>query len=302
MLPPKEGEGIQIHWGPKDYKNAGEYVMMPGQEFNNSILTKINGLTETKYYQHVKVQLRPGSHHWISSGGQTGKEGFYPDASCGNDAIFSGGGIGGGQTLIYDQPPGGIQPAENAGLGRPVQPGNVCMGLHAYNFSNEVRLREIWANLYFIDKAKITQMANPISLIGALGLNLAPGKAQALTYSTKTSAAGRIIQLFGHRHKWTPRFATWLDGKLIYDSWSWEEAVVYDYDSITQNPPINTDAKKDGAVSGVLPFNSGSEVKFTCFIENESKEALQFKNELAGGEMCIQFGIAVGAALVGMFL
>jgi hypothetical protein len=184
LLPPKEGEGIQIHWGPQDYKNPGEYAMMPGQEDNNSVLAKVPGITETKYWQHVTVSMRPGSHHWISMGGSsaTAKEGFYPDTGCGSGALFGGGGFGGGQTLIYDSPPGGKPAPENAGLGRPVAPGTMCFGLHAYNFQSKQTLREIWVNLYFIDQSKITQRAGAISAVGALGLNLPVGQSKALTY------------------------------------------------------------------------------------------------------------------------
>jgi hypothetical protein len=57
---------------------------------------------------------------------------------------------------------------------------------------------------------------------------------------------------FGHRHVWTPRFAVWLNDDLIYDSWSWQESVTFNFDSLTTNPPIATDLKHDGAVSGVL--------------------------------------------------
>lgn len=107
--------------------------------------------------------------------------------------------------------------------------------------------------------------------------------------------------LFGHRHVWTPRFAVWLNEKLIYDSHSWEESVTYNYDSLTMNPPINTAAKTDGGESGVINFKAGDKLKFSCFIENKSNKTLGFSNELYDGEMCNLWGSAVGAGLSGTF-
>jgi hypothetical protein len=133
--------------------------------------------------------------------------------------------------------------------------------------------------------------------VGGLGMNVAPGESQTLTYTETFSGDGRIIQMFGHRHVWTPRFAVWLNERLIYDSWDWEESVTYNFDSLTMNPAINTDAKTDGAVSGVIDVKAGDALKFSCFIENESEMALRFSNELYGGEMCNLWGTTVGTSL-----
>jgi hypothetical protein len=212
------------------------------------------------------------------------------------------GGLGGGQNLIYDNPPGGVSAPENAGLGRSVI-GNssLCMNLHSYNFSDREQMREIWINLYFIEEAKITQKAQGIGMVGGFGLNLGPHMKKESTYSAKFEGDGRIIQLFGHRHAWTPRFAVWLRDELIYDSWSWQDSVTFNYDSLSMNPPIRTESKVDGAVSGMVEFKTGDELKFTCFIENESEKTLGFSNQVYDGEMCNLWGSAVGAGLSGRF-
>ena len=301
IKPPPEGQGIQIHIGPNDYKNMAEvqkYVIQSQEEFNNSVIGHIP-LTEDKWYDHIYVSMRPGSHHWISTVLE-GKldEKFYADTGCGGGTTI--GSLGGGQNLIYDNPPQGVPAPENAGLGRAVQ-GNssVCMNLHAYNFTDKPQLREMWINLYFVEEAKITQKANAIRFVGGLGLNLPPGQNKDLTYTMTAPKDGRIIQLFGHRHVWTPRFAVWVNENLVYDSWSWQESATFNYDSITKNPPINTAAKVDGAVSGSIPLKMGDTVKFTCFIENKSMETLRFSNELYGGEMCNLWGSTVGTTLSG---
>jgi len=299
LKPPAEGEGVQIHIGPKDFKDMADvakYLIQPGEEFNNSVIGHIP-LTEQKWFSRITVHMRPGSHHWISTvvDGKP-EEKFYSDTSCGGTSAV--GSVGGGQNLIYDNPPMGKPAPENEGLGRTIA-GNssLCMNLHAYNFSENKQLREMWINIYFVEEAKVTQRAKGIGIVGGLGLSLAPGNNLEETYEEMFTEPGRIIQLFGHRHVWTPRFAVWLNEKLIYDSWSWQESVTFNYDSITMNPPIATDMKIDGAISGPIDVKAGDKLKFTCFIENKSDKTLRFSNELKDGEMCNLWGSAVGTGI-----
>lgn len=296
-------KAIQIHIGPSNYEDQAEiqtYVIQPGEEFNNSVIAHIPE-SERRFWNRLTVQMRPGSHHWISSL-VTGKPEikFYDDTNCGAVQVGS---IGGGQNLIYDNPPGGVPAPENVGLGRElVADTSLCMNLHAYNFTDKPQLREMWINLATVDESEVTQRTSGVGMVGGLGLNVAPGQNKTLTYTGAFSGEGRIIQLFGHRHVWTPRFAVWLNDRLIYDSWSWQESVTFNYDSLSMNPQINTDGKVDGAVSGELPFKAGDVLKFSCFIENTSDHTLRFSNELYGGEMCNLWGSTVGAGIGGRFL
>jgi hypothetical protein len=280
---------------------VAKYLIKPGEEFNNSVIGHIP-LTGTRWWDRITVHMRPGSHHWISTvvaGKPEAK--FYDDTGCGS--AMSIGSMGGGQNLIFDNPPGGKHAPENEGLGRELKgDSSLCMNLHAYNFADKDQLREMWINISFVDEAEVTQRAQGIGLVGGLGLNLAPGATKEETYMKAFTAPGRIIQLFGHRHVWTPRFAVWLNEALIYDSWSWEESATFNYDSLTMNPPINTPAKIDGAISGQIPVKEGDVLKFTCYIENKSDTSLRFSNELYGGEMCNLWGSAVGTGLSGQFL
>jgi hypothetical protein len=298
---PAEGEGIQIHIGPDDYGDPAEvakYVIEPGTEFNNTVIGHIP-LTEEAFYNRVMVRMRPGSHHWLSQviSGQP-EERFYDEGrGCGGLAGDQGtfGTIGGGQTLIYDNPPNGEVPPENEGLGNRLPPdSSLCMNLHAYNYSESAQLREMWVNVYFVDPEKVTQQTEPIVIIAGTQLSVAPGENQALTYMQEFSAPGRIIQLWGHRHVWTPRFAVWLNEDLVYDSWDWRESVVFNYDTITDNPAPNPEDQQDGALSGMLGVEAGDQLKFTCFIENTSDQTLRWRNELYGGEMCNLWGSTVG--------
>jgi hypothetical protein len=103
--------------------------------------------------------------------------------------------------------------------------------------------------------------------------------------------------LFGHRHNHTERFAVWRNDELVYDSWNWQDAVVFDYNSITTNNPPNPDANTDGAVSGILNVDTGDKIKIECDVNNTSDISLEFRNELNTGEMCILFGSSVGVSI-----
>jgi hypothetical protein len=279
---------------------VNKYVIKTGEEFDNSVAAHIP-LMEEKYFQRITVQMRPGSHHWISTVADGAlDEKFYDDTGCGN--ALGIGSLGGGQNLIYDNPPGGVPAPENEGLGRSV-PGksSLCMNLHSYNFSDKDQMREIWINLYFIDEAKVTQRAAPIAMVGGLGLSLGPHMKKDATYTGTFTGDGRIIQMHGHRHAWTERFAVWLRDELIYDSWSWQDSVTFNYDSLSKNPAIMTEKKVDGAVSGMVEYKAGDELKFTCFIENKSDNTLGFSNQVYEGEMCNLWGSTVGAGISGTF-
>jgi hypothetical protein len=150
----------------------------------------------------------------------------------------------------------------------------------------------------------VTQRAGWGAIIGGLGLSIPPGDEQELTYQHTFSGVtegGRIIQLFGHRHAATYRFAAWLNDGLIYDSWDWVESVTYNYDSLTENPPIDPSKMMDGGHSGILPVKNGDVLKYTCFVRNETENTLRFANELYTGEMCNLFGQSVGARFFGTF-
>jgi hypothetical protein len=49
LPPPPAGEGVQIHFGPKDYKDMAEvskYLIKSGEEFDNSVIAPIDLTTE----------------------------------------------------------------------------------------------------------------------------------------------------------------------------------------------------------------------------------------------------------------
>lgn len=303
ILPPPEGEGIQIHFGPSSYTDAAEvakYALKPGEEFNAYGIAHIP-MPDDHYYNYVQIRMRPGSHHLINTvvTGDNLAEGYLPAGSGCPGTTVSG--FPGTQNLVRDMPPGGKQAPENVGLGSKLTgSSSLCLNHHAYNFNDQVQLREVWINVWFVDESEVTQKTSPVTLAAGPWAGIAPHSQQVLTTSTTINGTGRIINMFGHRHAWTDRFAVWHNDELVYDSWHWQESVVFDYDSITTNPAPNPDAKSDGATSGILQVVPNDTIKIECDVNNTSDQTLYFRNELYTGEMCILFGSAVGVTVGGL--
>jgi len=300
-LPPPPDKGIQIHFGPKDYTNMAEvqpYLLPPGGESNSYGIAHIP-ITEDHWYNRVEIRMRPGSHHLINTLIE-GKpaEGFFP---AGTGCPAGLGGFAGTQNLVYNSMPNGKAAPENVGLGSKLTANtSLCLNHHGYNLSGTTpRLREVWINVYFVAESEVTQRSNGVFVIAGPWSGIAPRTRQSLTYTATATGDGRFLSLFGHRHAHTERFAVWQNDNLIYDSWDWQESVVFPYNSITTNPPIATDQKKDGAVSGIVQIKAGDKIKIQCDVNNTSDTTLTFKNELMTGEMCILFGSTVGATVRG---
>jgi hypothetical protein len=299
LLPPPEGKGIQIHFGPNSYTDPTElqkYLIKPGQEFNQYAIVNIP-TTEDKWFSYMKMSMRPGSHHLIN----TLVKGHPAEGFLGTGAGCTGemlGSFPGTQNLITESPPQGIPAPENEGLGRSL-PGNasICQNYHRYNTTEADAISEIWYNIWFVDEKDITQKTSGVMVNAGPWTPIAAHSKQTLTTQTMVSGDARIISLFGHRHAATERFQAWVNDKEVYDSWDWVEARLFNYDSITMNPPIDPVNKVDGATSGILSVKRGDTVKIQCDVNNTTDTALRFANELYTGEMCILFGSTVGVGI-----
>ena len=65
ILPPAEGDGLQLHIGPPDYDNPDDvWVMEPGAETTQCFHT-YSPNTESVFYFKQQYRMRPGSHHMI---------------------------------------------------------------------------------------------------------------------------------------------------------------------------------------------------------------------------------------------
>jgi hypothetical protein len=302
ILPPPPGKGIQIHFGPKSYTDTAElakYTINPGEEFNAYGIAHVP-TSDDHYFNYVQIRMRPGSHHLINTvvQGDDLPEGFLDAGEgCPGTMVSS---FPGTQNLVFDSPAQDKPAPENVGLGSKLA-GNssICLNHHAYNFdSDTVHLREVWMNVWFVDESEVTQRTSPVIIAAGPWQGIPPHTKQVLTETTTIDGTGRIISMFGHRHNHTDRFAVWHNDDLVYDSWNWQEAVVFDYDSITTNPAPNPPANTDGATSGILNVQPGDKIKIECDVNNTSDGTLTFRNELNTGEMCILFGSSVGTSVM----
>jgi hypothetical protein len=302
ILPPPPGKGIQIHFGPKSYTDPAEiakYVLKAGEEFNSYGTTPIP-VDGERWYNYTQIRMRPGSHHLINTvvQGENIPEGFAPQGQTCEGTTVAG--FPGTQNLVRNMPPRGQHAPENVGLGSMLPPNShLCVNHHAYNYSHQDQLREVWINVWFVDASEVTQRSSGVMIVAGPWAGILPYTQTTLTAETAITGEGRIVSLFGHRHAWTERFAVWKNDQLIYDSWDWEESAVFNYDSITTNPAPNPDAKTDGAVSGMMEVVPGDTIKIQCDIDNQSDKTLYFRNALYEGEMCILFGSAVGTSIRG---
>ncbi len=303
LLPPPEGMGMQIHIGPEDYENPGQYEFGPGRE-SSECVNFVTPNTEDVFYQLFELSGRAGTHHIINT--------MYSTPNPGESGQFvtacRDGGLGTNGEII-DNLPGAAKPwmeigtvaPENAGLGRRIPASTASQAdMHYFNPTEEPMLREFWLNIWFKPASDITEEANQIRGMGGvvswLG-GIPVGADIVYDYSCPISAPGRIISLLGHYHSHGVRFSAWInrgraDERKVYEMYDYLEPVAFSYDSITTNPEFSPSAP--GAVSGMLDVNAGDTLDWECHIINDLDVPLRYTNEVVAGEMCNMWGASVG--------
>jgi hypothetical protein len=341
ILPPPPDKGVQVGLHPQGNSAAywkamwagdmsgyetpkTEWVLKPGDEITQNYRSKDAGNKEMKNYYRTYFRMRSGSHHMIVTlHDSTDADGWIPGVGEALPGMFdpsSGSTLGilGGEQRPDDGTPISLEkPAEDAGLYLtfPADP-SIIFNMHHFNTTDGPMLREGWINIWWEDDAKTRvnwYMGLDITQVAALGVS--PGQTQDLHYSFSVGQDMRLVRVFGHRHFWTTNFSAWIKRKdggandIVYQSFDWFDMPTYRYDSATMNPPINTDKRLDGAMSGIVMLKAGDEFHFNCHIEfTDARKAtdskapspsqigtLRFANEAYNGEMCINFGNVVGA-------
>jgi hypothetical protein len=306
ILPPPPELGTQIHIAPNfdDPASVKKYELQPGEESNTNYYINSDN-TEMVYYYRTNWRMRGGSHHMIISlPGQDRADGWAGPGEAA-DLGFGTTGFGGTQRADADRPSGTLDtPPENVGMGGQLAPKQQFnFNLHHMNHFDKPILREVWVNIWY--EKNVTKVQRPATLFGPPGdVAIPPGEHRMLHYRAAVNGDMRIIQYFGHRHVSTDRFAIWVEranGEKIsaYESFSWEDMPVYQYDSVSKNPVPDVANKVDGGHSGLLEVKTGDSVHFVCDITNRQDQTLRFANELYSGEMCIVFGNAVGSGSLG---
>jgi hypothetical protein len=327
ILPPPPDKGVQFGFHPQGdgdawfeqsaagdmsgYQNlAGTDWEVPAGDETDLNYTGGTDNAEAHDFYRTYVRMRSGSHHMINSvGGST--RGAWTDGSAsglaaGDMALPSV------QRTDENRPNSLQKPAEDAGLYRkyPARP-NITFNVHHFNAGDQPILRESWTNLWWEEDATIPmQWISHVPVSQFVLLEVGPNSTLDLHYSHSFTEPVRVLELFGHRHAWTPSFTAWVERpggetEIVYQSFNWFDMATYRYDSQTQNPPPAPGQGNDGAHSGVLTMNPGDKLHYNCHITFTDERAaatgapspaevgtLGFANEAYTAEMCILFGWA----------
>jgi hypothetical protein len=303
LLPPKAGEGIQIHVGPSSYDDPNEvnkYVFHAGSE-SAECWTFHTPNTDKIYYQTFVISGRSGTHHIINT--------MYNTAlTDGGFTVCQDPGTGTNGNII-DNLPGASRAymprlevaPENAHIGRAIGPNVPSQAdMHYFNFTDKDILREFWMNIYTVSAEQITQEANQIRAMGGITwtiLPIQPGTDMEYNYSCPIDTDGRIIELLGHFHahgKHQSASIQHADGMVekLFEMYDYLDPAMFPYDSVSKNPAFS--ATQAGAVSGMVEVKAGDTFLWDCHIVNDGNVALSYTNEVKTGEMCNVWGESLG--------
>ena len=331
ILPPPPDKGVQFGFHPQgdgdawfEQAAAGDlsgyddlagtdWEVAPGTETDLNYIGGTDNPQAHDFYR-TYVRMRSGSHHMINSVGGTTR-GIWTDGSAS--------GLAAGELALpsvqrtdENRPNSLDKPAEDAGLYRkyPARP-NITFNVHHFNAGDRPLLRESWINLWWEEDARVQmQWVSHVPPSQFVLLNVGAGTTLDLHYSYSFTQEVRVLELFGHRHAWTPNFTAWVERpggqtEIVYQSFDWFDMATYRYDSQTRNPPPAPEQRSDGAHSGLLTMKPGEKLHFNCHIAFTEERAaavdapspsdvgnLGFANEAYTAEMCILFGWTAGTA------
>lgn len=302
ILPPDPNLGTQVHIGPSDYDEPGQFELAAGAETSDFYAINAPN-TEAHYYYRTNWRMRAGGHHMlIALEAQDQPDGWSSFGDMGSEFGGSGKSFGGSQRPSVDRPQGTLDiPPENTGIGQRLEAQQqFSVNLHHINSSSDPILREVWINIWYVDDADVTAPIDTFAAMGsAADMSIAAGTKVELEYRCAVASDTRIVSMYGHDHAHNTRFGVWIeraagDTRSIYESFNWEDIPVYQFDSISMNPVPDLANHVDGASSGVLMLQAGDELHFQCNIDNDSDQALYFADEAITGEMCILFAAYLG--------
>lgn len=305
LLAPPPDLGMQIHVGPKDYKDIADvakYIQKPGDEASEC-WTFHTPNTDEIYYQTFELSGRSGTHHIINTM-------YKNEIADGGFTVCADPGTGMNSNIIENLPGAskaymarGIVAPENKNVGRKVPPKTASQAdMHYFNFTDKPILREFWMNIYYAKKEDITQTAAQIRGMGGLSWTVAPiqpGTDMTYPYECPISGNGRILSLLGHYHSHGKHFTASIrraGGKVekVFEMFDYKDPAMFEYDSVSKNPAFAPSTA--GATSGMLDVKDGDTLLWDCHIVNDGNVALTYKNEVATGEMCNLWGSSLGIA------
>ena len=237
----KPDSGIQLHVGPFDVPANFEREFFMYKNLNNP---------KPIYVNHVQIEMKPGSHHFIgylidssSALFPLAKRLFVPDkirdlhlpdgaddplvlATMAFHDFFAG-----TQTprLDYEFP-------EGVALKLPARTG-LDLNTHYVNRSGEPSSGEVYMNLHTIDSSAVKHEAKIINMNNT-DIELPANKETTVTADFRVPETMNIFQLFSHSHEKTIEFRVEIaggkrDGELLYISYDWKHPPVMKFD-----PPL----------------------------------------------------------------
>jgi hypothetical protein len=244
------------------------------------------------YFYYRQYRMRPTAHHVI--------------LSTSNGSTFGDGRRIGTANTSQDFPVDGVIAPEDRGVGLPLGPHSpITVDFHAINPGQEPALRELWVNFWYRDPSEVTEIANEWFKIGSMTFAIAPYTSTTLgPYTCTVQGDGRMLWLYGHRHANNVRFTVnrvrGTQRDVIYDAYYWDEPLLLEYNSRTQNPAPDYERGIEGGWSGPLDLRTGDVIEWQCDVVNQRNVTLRFANETYTGEMCIVDAEAVGSTCSGL--
>jgi hypothetical protein len=332
ILPPDPAAGMQFHYGPTTYDDPAEvakFELEPGQEITDCVLFPTAN-PATVYWREYHSRMRPGSHHMLlyltplQAGEMPQTAGPVDCNQMATRSAAQQRNLFGAQTAITDVTSLTNGSPENAGLAIQLGPQQqVVMQAHFINATATPILREVWANIMFVDKSQVTELGDPIFFIAGYTMNVMMGQTQVLTgtATVPTAAASdfRLILATGHYHAHTSRFTAYktVGGQkdLLFEEYGVSD-FSKPYSEIppepknwnfisTANNPINDPAAHTSGVgpnsNGTLYMKPGDTIDWECEVHNNdvsssspvpyNAPAIKFANAVYSGEMCNMFGL-----------
>jgi hypothetical protein len=303
IKPPPAEAGFQLHLGPERWDDPVEiekWQLDPGQENTECQWLRTPNDQLATYYERF-ITMRPVSHHYyinVMQGDHEPASGLGK-GPCGDFTAGLLGSIAGGETPIVQFPTGGSYPPENVGLGRALLSNALIkMEIHAINTTDAPLVREVWANVYWKDKAEITEWVDNLALYGGINVQTPPGTNEIMRVRSRVGGQGRVHNLYGHMHAHGVRFTAWRlrgdERTLLLEDFDWFDPLLLQFDSVTVNEPSQPDKLAPGGYTGLLELTDGDVLEWECEVHNDSDATLRYRNEVLTGEMCNMFGEYTG--------
>lgn len=303
LCPPKEGEGLQLHYGPSSYDDADEiarYTLDGLVELEDCFLLNSEN-QEKRYLNQYAGRMRPQSHHMILWG--VGEDPAAPVprglGTCSGSATLGSSFYLGAQNLVIDIPDLRNQPdAVEETAARPLPAEQLfSINMHYLNRSPDPILRESWINMYYADESLIEKEAKAIFLVQPR-INLPPHSTGTIVSGGCAAPKARTVRLLnGHFHQNGQRFSVFRkrvggERELVYASYDWSDPYIAYYTASATNPEPNGDLGISGATSGPVQLNAGDSLEWECEMDNPTDTAVSF-GETGGDQMCILFGMYI---------